>query len=142
MKLSVASALLALTVSFSSFANCNLSTNHPLAEEILSEKGYHIVDRADALYHIEVVDIFEMAEPSCSLGICKSEVKKEIKVSALNSINMKGFSLERSQSKFVVFTKKKGPKIIDNKQEITAMLDTLDEHLKYQYNDCRPLAND
>lgn len=142
MKFQVASALLALTVSFASFANCNLSTNHPLAEEILTEKGYNIVDRADALLHVEVVDIFEMGEPSCSLGLCKTEVKKEIKVSTLNSINMKGFSLERSQSKSVVFSKKKGPKIVDNEQEITKMLDTLDEHLKYQYNDCRPRAND
>lgn len=140
MKFKAVLSFLTLTMSLSSFANCALSTNHQLAAEILSQKGYEITEnRSEALFHIDVVDTLEIADASCSLGLCKGQLNKSVSVSAITSANMKALQLNSSKSKLLVFRKGNSPKIGSNEKEITQLLDSLDQHLKYQYNDCRPL---
>ena len=143
MKFKVASALLALSVSLSSFANCALSTNDAFTAEILAEKGYHIVDnRADALFHIEVVNEFSSSEAVCKLGLCTAEVSRDIKVTALTSIDMSAFNMQNSRSGTQVFRKKNAPRAAENEKELRNMLDALDKKLQFQYNDCRPRVNE
>lgn len=140
MKFKAVLSFLTLTMSLSSFANCALSTNHQLAAEILSQKGYEIVEnRSEALFHIQVVDSVEISDASCKLGLCKSQLTKTVSVSALNSIDMKAFTVSTNKSKPLIFRKGNAPEIASNEKEINDMLNSLDEHLKAQYNDCRPL---
>ena len=140
MKFKAVLSLLTLTLSLNTFANCALSTNHQLAAEILTEKGYEVVEnRADALFQIEVIDTLELSQASCSLGLCKSQLDKQIAISALTSNNMKAFNLSSTKSKSVIFRKGNSPELGSNDKEIKKMIDSLDEHLKMQYNDCRPL---
>ena len=139
MKFKIASTLLALTMSVSSFANCALSTNNSLASEVLAEKGFEIVERSQALYHIEVTDVLEVSEKSCSLGFCKVDVQRKIGVAALNSIDLKGYELFSSSTRSVFHRKSKNPKIDSNEAELRKMMTSLEQHLRSVYNDCRPL---
>lgn len=135
-------ALLALSVSLSSFANCALSTNDDVAAEILTEKGYHIVDRADALFHIKVTNELSVSDLKCKLGVCSADVTREVGVTALNSIDMSGFNQKSAQSGTQIFRSKNKPSMLENDKQIRVMLNSLHDHLQFQYNDCRPRANE
>ena len=139
MKIKMASTILALTMSLSSFANCALSTNNSLAREILSEKGFEIVERSQALYHIDVTDVLKTSEAKCSFGLCKIEVERKLGIAALNSIDMKAFEINTSSTRSVFHRKSKTPQIATNEGELRRMLSDLEVHLRSVYNDCRPL---
>lgn len=138
MKIKLASTLLALTMSLSSFANCALSTDNSLAREILSQKGFEIVERSQALYHIDVTDVLNTSETTCSLGFCKVDVERKLGVAALNSIDLKAFETYSSSTRSVFHRKSKNPKIATNEIELRKMLSDLEVHLRSVYNDCRP----